>query len=263
MKLTTLKHPYHILDPSPWPILMSISGMVTAFGLVNWIAGTGNTMVLTGGVMTLLVFICWWRDVLREASGGKHTKLVQQGLTIGLLQFLVSEIMLFFSFFWAFFHSSLSPNIELGADWPPEDINPIDPWSIPLQGTCVLQSSGFTVTLAHHAIRSGNKDLTLLSLAITVIQGAYFVYLQFGEYSNSEFTFSDSVYGSAFYMTTGLHGIHVIVGTQFLQVCLIRLIRDFYTSEHHQGFEFAIFYWHLVDLVWFFVFFSYYWWGSL
>ena len=259
----SIKHPYHIQDPSPWPQLMSTSGQITAFGLVTWMSSSDTTVQQIGSMMTSVIFISWWRDVLREAVGGKHTEVVRKGLTIGQLLFLVSEIMLFFSFFWAFFHSSQAPNIEQGVEWPPQDIHTIDPWSIPLQGTFILLSSGFTVTQAHHAIRGAKKDLTCLSQFITVLQGCIFVFLQFTEYSVSEYTMSDSVYGSAFYMTTGLHGIHVIVGTLFLFICFVRLVLDQYTYDHHQGFEFAIFYWHLVDLVWFFVFFSYYWWGSL
>jgi cytochrome c oxidase subunit 3 len=170
--------------------------------------------------------------------------------------------MLFFSLFWGYFHSSLSPTFELGGIWPPTGINSIDPWSIPLLGSLLLVSSGFTVTLAHHSIRYGDKDLTLIGFILTIILGLAFVFFQGQEYYLSEYTFSDSVFGSIFFLTTGLHGLHVIVGVLFLIVVFIRLIFDQVTIEHHLGLEFAIFYWHLVDLVWFFVFISFYWWGS-
>ena len=170
--------------------------------------------------------------------------------------------MLFFSLFWGYFHSSLSPAIELGGIWPPTGIKSIDPWSIPLLGSLILVSSGFTITLAHHSTRYGNKDLTLIGFFITILLGFLFVFFQITEYSLSEYTFSDSVFGSIFYLTTGLHGLHVIIGVLFLFVIFIRLILDQITIEHHLGLEFSIYYWHLVDLVWFFVFISFYWWGS-
>jgi heme/copper-type cytochrome/quinol oxidase subunit 3 len=257
-----LRHPYHLVDPSPWPLLMGTSGLIFTLGLVCWFTGTNSTVVVLGLISGLVVFIGWWRDVLREAHGGYHTKYVQKGLTIGMLLFLVSEVMLFFSLFWAYFHSSLSPTIELGSQWPPVAVRAIDPWGIPLLGSIVLLSSGFTVTLAHHAVRCGDKDMTIVGLFLTILLGLFFVSLQGNEYYNGEYTMSDSVFGSVFYMTTGLHGIHVIVGVIFLTVCFFRLVMDLFTSEHHLGFEFAIFYWHLVDLVWFFVFTCFYWWGS-
>lgn len=204
----------------------------------------------------------WWRDVIREAKAGYHTTRVQKGILIGFLLFLLSEIMLFVSFFWAFFHSSLSPSIELGAYWPPEGINAVNPWAIPLLGSTVLLASGFILTLGHHALILGDKNLTIIMMIFTVLLGALFLFLQYNEYYYGEFTIADSVYGSVFYMTTGLHAIHVIVGVLFLFISLIRIYLDHYTTEHHIGFEFAIYYWHLVDVVWLLVFLIYYWWGS-
>lgn len=171
--------------------------------------------------------------------------------------------MLFVSFFWAYFHSSLAPSIELGIIWPPLGIKEVNPWGIPLLGSIVLLSSGFIVTLSHHALLLGNKFLSLIHLFFTILLGILFLYLQFTEYSYGEFTISDSVFGSVFYMTTGLHALHVIIGTLFLIIQFFRLISDHFTIEHHLGYEFAIFYWHLVDVVWLFVFLSYYWWGSV
>jgi cytochrome c oxidase subunit 3 len=170
--------------------------------------------------------------------------------------------MLFISFFWTFFHSSLSVSIELGAFWPPEGINAINPWSIPLLGSTILLASGFILTLSHHSLILGDKNLTIISLIFTIIFGIFFILLQYTEYNFGEFTISDSIFGSIFYMTTGLHAIHVIIGVLFLIISLIRIYLDHYTIEHHIGFEFAIYYWHLVDVIWLLVFLIYYWWGS-
>ena len=182
--------------------------------------------------------------------------------TIGFLLFLLSEIMLFLSFFWAFFHASLAPSFEIGAFWPPIGINAVNVWGIPLLGSTVLLASGFVLTLAHHALILGAKNLTIKSMIYTIILGFLFIFLQYNEYYYGEFTIADSIYGSVFYMTTGLHAIHVIVGVFFLFISFIRLYLDHYTTEHHIGLEFAIYYWHLVDVVWLLVFLIYYWWGS-
>ena len=257
-----LRHPYHMVEPSPWPLLTAASIFVFALGMIQWLGGRGASTVTLGLLAILSVAIGWWRDVLREALGGYHTRRVRQGLTMGLLLFFVSEIMLFFSFFWAYFHHALSPAAELGAQWPPVAIRAVDPWGVPLLGSVLLLSSGFTVTLAHHAVRCGDKSLTVAGLLATVLLGGSFVALQAHEYSAGEATMADGAFGSVFYMTTGLHGSHVIIGVLFLAVCLVRLLRDRFSAEHHLGLEFAILYWHLVDLVWFFVFTVYYWWGS-
>jgi cytochrome c oxidase subunit 3 len=191
-----------------------------------------------------LIAYQWFRDVVREAQGGYHTRRVQRGILISFLIFLSTEIMLFVSFFWAFLHSSLSPAVELGCQWPPAGINAVNTWSLPLFGTCLLLSSGFILTYGHHALIKGNKDQALLGILGSIILGALFAYAQFKEYSFAEFTIADSVFGSVFYMTTGLHFIHVVAGVFFLSVSWIRLYLDNFTSEHHLGLEFAIFYWH-------------------
>lgn len=258
---TKYYHPYHQVDNSPWPFLMSVTLQYTALALVSTLTHmTAN--LLPSQIVIITISFVWWRDVLREGQAGYHTKIVQRGILIGFLLFLITEIMLFASFFWAFFHSSLSPAVEQGGMWPPIGINPVNPWAIPLLGSSVLLGSGFVLTLAHHATIAGKKDLTLIALLITIIQGTLFLVLQFNEYTYGEFTISDSVFGSVFYSTTGLHAIHVIVGVLFLAISWIRLYIDSITSEHHQGYEFAIYYFHLVDVVWLAVFFVYYLWGS-
>lgn len=255
-----LRHPYHLVDPSPWPLLLSLAALLFALGVVQFLGGHGGTTLTLALPAVLAVAAGWWRDVLRE--GGSHTRLVRRGLTMGFLLFLVSEVMLFFSFFWAYFHSALSPSVELGGVWPPVGVRAVDPWAIPLLGSLLLLSSGFTVTVAHHAIRFGSKGVTALALGATILLGGLFVALQGFEYHSGEVTLSDGVFGSVFYMTTGLHGTHVLIGVLFLTLCWVRLLRDRFTAERHLGFEYAILYWHLVDLVWFFVFTTYYWWGS-
>ena len=245
-------NPIHLLDNSPWPMLISIT-------LITFII---NEHIIINIILLLLIVFQWFRDIIREGKKGDHTIYVQKGLTLGYILFLVSEIMLFVSFFWAFFHSSLSPTIELGIIWPPLGINEVNPWGIPLLGSIVLLSSGFILTLSHHAFILGHKSLSTLHLYFTILLGLLFIYLQYTEYTYGEFTIADSVYGSVFYMTTGLHAIHVIIGTFFLIIQWLRLILDHFTLEHHLGFEFSIFYWHLIDIVWLLVFMIYYWWGS-
>lgn len=255
-------HPYHLVDGSPWPLLMSQAVQSLAISIVSMLVKKNGEVLIPSQVGILIISIQWWRDVIREAKGGYHTTLVQRGILIGFLLFLLSEIMLFVSLFWGFFHSSLVPAIEQGAIWPPVGVNSVNPWALPLQGTCVLQSSGFVVTLSHHATIAGNKDLAIVSLFFTVLLGALFVYLQANEYYYSEFTISDSVYGTVFYITTGAHGLHVIQGVLFLGVGLVRLYLDSFTTEHHIGQEFAIYYWHLVDVVWIGLYLIFYVWGG-
>ena len=216
------------------------------------------------GLITIVfTMIVWWRDVIREATfQGHHTLMVKQGLKYGMLLFIASEVLFFFSFFWAFFHSSLSPTIELGAVWPPQGIDPLNPFSVPLLNTAVLLSSGATVTWAHHAIISGRRGEAIRGLTATVVLGLIFTALQAMEYYEAPFAISDSVYGSTFFVATGFHGLHVIIGTTFLAVCLGRLVSHQFTRHHHFGFEASSWYWHFVDVVWLFLYICIYWWGS-
>ena len=243
---------FHIVDHSPWPLYISIS-------LLTVILSANPTINL---LVTFLIMFVWFRDILRESKQGLHTIIVQKGLILGYILFLVTEIMLFFSFFWSYFHSSLSPTVSLGLIWPPIGIEAVQFTSIPLLGSLLLLGSGFFVTLSHHAFLANNKSLCLIHGIITLILGASFALLQLTEYIYGTFTISDSIFGSVFYMTTGLHGIHVIIGIIFLAISFIRIYFDHLTAEHHLGFEFAIYYYHLVDVIWLFVFITFYWWGS-
>ena len=259
------KHPFHLVNPSPWPLVASLGVLLLTYGGVLYMHfyKGGFTLFILGLLTVIYVMYRWWCDVIKEGSfEGQHTFIVQKGLRMGMILFIVSEIMFFFAFFWAFFHSSLSPIPEIGGIWPPKKIVILNPWEIPLLNTILLLSSGVTITWSHHAIIAGNKKEALLSLFITILFAIIFTLFQLVEYSNAPFSISDSVYGSTFYLTTGFHGFHVFIGTCFLIVCLIRLYNSHFTRQHHFGFEAAAWYWHFVDVVWLFLFVTIYWWGS-
>nr|YP_010384981.1 cytochrome c oxidase subunit III [Xenophthalmus pinnotheroides]UPL64991.1 cytochrome oxidase subunit III [Xenophthalmus pinnotheroides] len=256
-------HPYHLVDMSPWPLTGSISAMMLTTGLVKWFHQYNMNLLLLSFVAILLTMIQWWRDVTREGTyQGLHTSVVMKGLRWGMILFIVSEVLFFFSFFWAFFHSSLSPTIEIGMCWPPAGINPFNPFQIPLLNTTILLSSGATVTWAHHAIMTSNHSQAIQSLGLTIILGLYFTALQAFEYFEAPFSIADSVFGSTFFVATGFHGLHVIIGTSFLLVCFMRLYNYHFSSTHHVGFEAAAWYWHFVDVVWLFLYIFIYWWGG-
>jgi cytochrome c oxidase subunit 3 len=212
--------------------------------------------------MILFLMYCWWRDVIREGTfEGQHTESVQTGLKWGVLLFILSEVMFFFAFFWAFFHSSFNPSPVIGGVWPPIFMTVLDPWKIPLLNTVILLTSGATITWAHHSIVWGSRKQASTALVVTIILAVIFTALQAFEYVTSPFNISDSVYGSTFFMATGFHGFHVFIGTCFIAVCLVRLLLNHFTREHHFGFEAAAWYWHFVDVVWLFLFLTIYWWG--
>jgi heme/copper-type cytochrome/quinol oxidase subunit 3 len=257
-------HPFHIVDPSPWPLLASLGAFFTLFGFTLYMHFYQNGFFMfTLGIITLIgVATIWWRDVIREATfEGFHTTYVRKGLKLGMILFIASEIFLFFAFFWAFFHASLNPTIEIGCVWPPKGIIAINPWHVPLLNTIVLVTSGAYITWSHYALLAGVRKDAIEALAYTIGLAIFFTFLQYYEYSVAPFNISDSVYGSVFYMLTGLHGSHVIIGTIFLSVCLYRLVAHHFTKTHHVGFELAAWYWHFVDIVWIFVYFFIYWWG--
>lgn len=258
-------HPYHIVSPSPWPALGGLSGCVTMFSAAAYMHGYlyGGLMLAFGLTMLIVTVSVWWRDVIRESTyQGHHTRDVQKGLKLGFMLFIISEALVFFGLFWAFFHSSLSPSVELGGVWPPVGIEVLNPWRVPLLNTIILLASGCTVTWAHHALVAGNRESTIKGLAWTILLGLIFTFIQGLEYFEAPFTISDSIYGTTFFMTTGLHGSHVIIGTIFLTVSLVRIVHYHFTRTHHVGFESAIIMWHFLDLVWLFVFATFYCWAS-
>nr|AYR05144.1 cytochrome c oxidase subunit 3 [Coleoptera sp. ACP-2013] len=256
-------HPFHLVDYSPWPILGSFSALSLMIGLIKWFHQFNNNLLLISLFSMLLIMYQWWRDITREATfQGHHTLKVALGMRWGMILFITSEVFFFLSFFWGFFHSSLSPSIELGMSWPPKGILTFNPLEIPLLNTLILLTSGFSVTWSHHSLMENNYSQAWQSLLITVILGIYFTILQGYEYIEAPFNISDSVYGSSFFMATGFHGLHVIIGTIFLLISLLRLISNHFSSIHHFGFEAAAWYWHFVDVVWLFLYISIYWWGS-
>nr|YP_011009663.1 cytochrome c oxidase subunit III [Hygia bidentata]WPV77655.1 cytochrome c oxidase subunit III [Hygia bidentata] len=256
-------HPYHLVDYSPWPLMGSIGAMTIMSGMVMWFHKTEMHLFYLGMLISLLVMYQWWRDIVRESTfQGKHTIKVTEGLKLGMILFIISEVLFFISFFWGFFHSSLAPTIELGMMWPPKGIKTFNPMEIPLLNTMILLCSGITVTWAHNSIMNNQHTQMTKALSLTVMLGIYFTTLQAYEYMEASFCISDSVYGSSFFMATGFHGIHVIIGTIFLLVCLLRHMNFHFSKTHHFGFEAAAWYWHFVDVIWLFLYISIYWWGS-
>nr|QYH50550.1 cytochrome c oxidase subunit III [Papilio nephelus chaonulus] len=256
-------HPFHLVDYSPWPLTGAIGVMTLVTGMIKWFHEFNINLMILGYAIILLTMYQWWRDICREGTyQGSHTILVSKGLRWGMILFIISEVFFFISFFWAFFHSSLSPNIEIGAMWPPSSIIPFNPFQIPLLNTIILITSGVSVTWAHHAIMENNFSQTTQGLFVTIILGIYFTILQAYEYIEAPFTIADSIYGSTFFMATGFHGLHVIIGTIFLSICFLRHLSTHFSNKHHFGFEAAAWYWHFVDVVWLFLYISIYWWGN-
>jgi len=260
------KHKFHLVDPSPWPLLASLGAFMLTTGGVLYmhkILG-GWELFLNGLLVILFVMYVWWRDVVREATyEEQHSFVVQRGLRLGMVLFIASEIMFFFAFFWAFFHSSLAPAFNIGGVWPPKAIISMNTYTIPLTNTFILLSSGATVTWAHHAIILSAKRQTIIGLLYTLVLAILFTYFQGLEYVSAPFNISDGIYGSCFYMATGFHGFHVFIGTIALFVSFVRIVLNHFTNTHHFGFESSIWYWHFVDVVWLFLFINIYWWGNL
>lgn len=260
---THSNHPFHLVDYSPWPLTGAIGAITTVSGIIKWFHQYDTSLFFLGNIITILTVYQWWRDVSREGTyQGLHTYAVTIGLRWGIILFILSEILFFVRFFWAFFHRSLSPAIELGASWPPAGIISFNPFQIPLLNTAILLASGVTVTWAHHSLMEGNHSQTSQGLFFTVLLGIYFSILQAYEYIEAPFTIADSVYGSTFFIATGFHGIHVLIGTTFLLTCLLRHLNNHFSKTHHFGFEAAAWYWHFVDVVWLFLYITIYWWGG-
>nr|WKB11705.1 cytochrome c oxidase subunit 3 [Lamproglena orientalis]WKB11718.1 cytochrome c oxidase subunit 3 [Lamproglena orientalis] len=258
-----LAHPYHLVNDSPWPLLSSIAALGITSGMVKMFHIQSFNLFFMSLTLLLIVSAQWWRDVKRESTfQGLHSTEVQLGLRWGMLLFIISEVFFFISFFWAFFHSSLSVDVSLGSKWPPMGIISFNPFEIPLLNTLILLSSGISVTWAHHALMENNHTAVNNSLMITFMLGIYFTLIQGMEYYEASFSFSDSIYGSTFFLATGFHGIHVIIGSLFLITTWIRLTHGDFSYIHHFGFEASAWYWHFVDVVWLFLYISIYWWGG-
>lgn len=258
-------HPFHLVSPSPWPIFTSFSllGLTTSGVLALHAFSVAGYFLLFAFFNLLASMTLWFRDVISEGTYlGNHTLAVQRGLNMGVALFIVSEALFFLGIFWAYYHSALSPTIEMGAHWPPTGIEAINPFELPLLNTIILLSSGVTVTYAHHSIIQGNRSGSLNGIALTIFLALIFTLLQGVEYTVSSFTMSDGTFGSCFYFGTGFHGIHVMIGTAFIAVGLWRVLAYHSTDNHHLGLESSILYWHFVDVVWLFLYISVYYWGS-
>ena len=268
-----VNHDYHLVNPSPWPFIGSVSAIVLVTGLLFWMREVpGGLWVLLAGVVGVLYTMYgWWKDVVSESAGGDHTDVVSKGLRLGMALFITSEVLFFFAFFWAFFWGALvhpNPAAVESYNWLPDGVHPVPTWDIPLLNTLILLLSGCTVTWAHHEILEGRNDKARLPLWLTVGLGAIFTGFQIYEYMHTiyhpeGFQISTQIFGSTFYMATGFHGFHVFVGTTFLAVCLYRVYKSHFKSEKHIGFESAAWYWHFVDVVWLFLFCWVYWWGGI
>ncbi|KXG87947.1 cytochrome c oxidase subunit 3 [Agrobacterium bohemicum] len=277
------KHDYHIIDPSPWPLLASVGAFFIAFGAICYIrylnGGSFKMFGLewanpwlfyVGLAIILYVMYAWWADTVKEGHEGHHTRVVALHLRYGMIMFIASEVMFFVAWFWAYFDASLYPHEAIqasrleftGGQWPPKGIEVLDPWHLPLYNTVILLLSGTCVTWAHHALLHNDRKGLISGLALTVALGAFFSFVQVYEYMHAPFDFKNSIYGATFFMSTGFHGFHVFVGTVFLLVCLLRAMKGDFTSKNHFGFEAAAWYWHFVDVVWLFLFFAIYVWGG-
>ena len=264
-------HDYHLVNPSPWPLVASVSAFIMAVGAILWFHELAPIWpMLIGLVGVLYTMFAWWSDVIKEGQEGYHTPVVMMHHRYGMILFIASEVMLFVAFFWAYFDGFFNVDAAeqiarvaaTGGHWPPNGVELFDPFHLPLFNTLLLLTSGTTVTWAHHALLHNDREGLKWGLVLTVLLGAVFTMVQAIEYSQAGFQFSGNIYGATFFMATGLHGFHVLVGTIFLIVCLVRAQAGQFTPKQHLGFEFAAWYWHFVDVVWLFLFASIYVWGS-
>ena len=263
-------HPYHIVRPSIWPFVACISAGIMAMGAVlfmhdaqwgDFSFGYKGLAIGLAGVLAVMFF--WWKDIIFETTTEKiHNPVTEVGMRYGMSLFIASEMMFFVAFFWAFFSGAFFPTEAIGYVWPPSNIHIVNPFELPLMMTLILLLSGCTVTWAHHAVLEGDKKSLTMGLGLSVLLGTIFLCFQVYEYTHLNFGFADSIYSSAFYMATGFHGFHVLVGTIFLFVCWIRAHKGHFTADRHFGFEAAAWYWHFVDVVWLFLFIAVYWWGN-
>ena len=260
-------HDYHILTPSWWPFLGALAGFIMLFGAVLFFHDKGPWMMLIGLVGVCYVMFGWWAETVKENFAGDHTPVVKIGLRYGVVMFIMSEVMFFSAWFWTFFKHALYPmgpeSPIKDAVWPPVGIETFDAWHLPLINTLILLCSGAACTWAHHALaHENNKQDMKWGLIIAVALGVLFTVFQAYEYSHAAFGFSGNIYGATFFMATGFHGAHVIIGTIFLFVCLLRVMRNHFQPDNHVGFEAAAWYWHFVDVVWLFLFAAVYIWGG-
>ncbi|WP_136634725.1 cytochrome c oxidase subunit 3 [Pseudooceanicola onchidii] len=260
-------HDYHILAPSIYPFLGSIGAFIMLFGAVLWMHDSGPWAFLIGLAAVLYVMFGWWSETVKENKVGDHTPVVEIGLRYGFILFIMSEVMFFSAWFWTFFKHALYPMGEMSpikdGVWPPAGIETFDPWHLPLINTLILLCSGAALTWSHHAlVHENNRQDMKWGLMLAIALGALFTVFQVYEYGHAAFGFSGNIYGATFFMATGFHGFHVLIGTIFMIVCLFRVYAGHFTPAHHVGFEMSAWYWHFVDVVWLFLFAAVYIWGG-
>lgn len=258
-------HPFHLVGPSPWPIFTSFSllNVALTLGLTSHGYITNNYLLFLTFFTVLYSMTLWFKDIIAESTYlGEHTIAVKRGLNQGFLLFVVSEILIFISLFWAFLHSAVNPTMEIGMAWPPAGIEAISPAELPLLNTIILLASGVTITYAHHALINGNRTNTLYGFIYSTILITLFVFCQVLEYKFSSFTLTDGVYGSTFFSLTGLHGIHMVMLITMLAICTWRIYNYDFTNTSHVGAETTILYLHVLDVIWLFIYIIVYWWGS-
>jgi len=262
----TKNHEYHILPADPWPLIGASSALALTGGGVMWMHANpyGKFVFLLGMAGVLITMFSWWANVIKEGKAGDHTPVVQLHLRYGMILFIASEVMFFVAWFWAFFGAAMFPSAAetVGATWPPKGLEVIDPFGFPLLNTLILLCSGTTVTWAHHALIHGDREGLKKGLLATIALGLVFTSIQAYEYIHAPFAFKGNIYGATFFMATGFHGFHVLVGTIFLIICYLRAVKGDFTPKAHFGFEAAAWYWHFVDVVWLFLFVSVYVWGG-
>nr|YP_009256117.1 cytochrome c oxidase subunit III [Rediviva intermixta]AKS40060.1 cytochrome c oxidase subunit III [Rediviva intermixta] len=263
MKLLMMNsnHPFHMVTVSPWPFMMSMNIFNLLMSMVNWMYMNLYWLLIISLMSNFLVMFQWWRDVVRESTfQGFHTYFIVKMMKSSMILFIISELFFFISFFWTYIHSSVSPAVEIGMLWPPKNIDMINPYSIPLLNSFILVSSGFSITWSHYSLLMNNKLDMIISLMITIFLSIYFSLVQSIEYCNLPFSYNDSVFGSIFFMSTGFHGLHILIGTVFMLICLIRVLLNHFSYIHHFNFEAASWYWHFVDIIWLLLYFLIYWW---
>lgn len=255
-------HPYHIVTTRPWPIINALNSFNLLFSIVIWFNLKINWLLIINFLTLLITIFLWWRDIIRERTfQGHHTLSILNILKLRIIFFICSELFFFISFFWTYFHNLLSPSIDIGLNWPPKNIITFNPYNIPLLNSLILISSGITLTWSHNCLLNKKYLITNIILITTILLGILFTIIQYIEYYETSFCINDRIFRSIFFIITGFHGLHVIIGIIFLSVCYIRIKKYHLSSNHHFNFERRSWYWHFVDVIWLFLYLSIYWWN--
>ncbi|OIQ90220.1 cytochrome c oxidase subunit 3 [mine drainage metagenome] len=284
MTASTQSADYFVPSPSPFPFLVATGLVLMAFGAGFWLNGVPHAewVLIVGFIWLIATLYRWFGRAISESEGGMHNLAVDSSFRWSMSWFIFSEVMFFASFFGALYYAraygvpdlaSLQSKIlwpNFSATWPnvgPAGLIPavqaMSPWPIPTINTALLLSSGLTLTIAHHALRVNHRSRAVLWLSLTILLGLIFLFLQAYEYHHAYtelgLKLSSGIYGSTFFMLTGFHGFHVLLGATMLSVVLFRLIRGDFTADHHFAFEGAAWYWHFVDVVWLLLYVLVYW----